>query len=147
MDINFLKHLTPNVGYLFPKNQITLSSTPAVDIVNVGISQIIKQHSLYVPIYGPSSRYTIQKTISQPCQYGGSNENSVQDSTSLQSSVSHDVEIPLLNKNKRKMSDAVISSFQNPVIQTNTLNLSPLVDKSEPKLKKHKNLYKFKIID
>lgn len=148
MDINFLKHLSPNVGYLFPKHRITLSSTPSVDLVNVGVCQVVRHHSLYVPIYGRSPLHTIKKVITQPCQYGGSNDKLLQDQTNDKSPISNDVEIQFLNNKKRKMAKGVVSSFDHPVIQTSTLSLFSSSESPTPKKSKGSKInYKFKVID
>lgn len=140
MDIRFLKGLTPNVGYLFPKHQ-TFSPTPCLDIISIGIGQIIRNHAIYVPIHGLNSPYHIKKVV---CQDGGSNMQSNlplpdneerQDGGSYQPTQpnlpepndkgrENDLNIPTSNSKKRKMDDAIKIGFQYPVIRTKTLKLA-----------------------
>jgi hypothetical protein len=149
MDIRFLKQLTPNVGYLFPKHQIHFSQTPAVNIVSLGIGQIIRNHPIYVPIHGLNPLYEISKV----CQYGGSDD--VIDSTEKEvdknvtpeaapdqlknTNLSTPEDLVKSNPPKRKIDEPIESSFQHPAIKTNVLLLS-----NKKKLKKG---FKFQIID
>ncbi len=125
MDIRFLKHLTSNVGYIFPKHVI-LSRTPSIDIVSVGIGQVIKAHPIYVPVHGLNSSYHLKKTV---CQEGGSHNEVQSDPTFSQ-----------LPKKKQKIDEGVQMSFQHPIIKTKTLQLSSSKKGAKKQLK-------FKIID
>jgi len=165
MDIRFLKGLTPNVGYLFYKNHINLLPTPCLDIISVGIGQIIRNHSIYVPIHGLNSPYHTKKVTNQEggsnsvlqkdrseekesnvdaqtIQQGGKNvskEGKSNDLNTLDKAV--DNELIKLNGQKRKINDSVLASFQNPIIKTKTLQIG-----GEKKLNS-KNTFKFRIID
>lgn len=152
MDIRFLKGLTPNVGYLFP-NQVTLSPTPSLDIISIGIGQIIRNNPIYIPVHGLNPPYQIKKV----CQYGGSNDpiqpseppqsnnpgQSLNDSgqTIKENQESHDNDNLLKeNSKKRAIDESVKASFQHPIIRTKTLQLS------EKKKLNSKN-FKFRIIE
>lgn len=135
MDIRFLKSLTPNVGYLFNKH-IHLSSTPSVDGAGIGIGQVIRNHTIYVPIYGLNSPYHFKKIV---CQEGGSNKqidtskNAINDDQQIES------EILPLNETK-KIDKSIKISFQHPIIRTKTLQLN---SKKKPDNKK----FKFNVVD
>lgn len=138
MDIRFLKGLTPNVGYLFQKN-ITLSSTPAIDVISIGIGQLIKNHCIYVPVHGLNPSYQLKKVISQD---GGSNEpipSTSSNTDNLTSTISTAPELLELNRNGQNIEEPIKTSFQHPVIKTKTLILQ--------KNKIGKKNYKFKVID
>jgi hypothetical protein len=147
MDIRFLKQLTPNVGYLFPKHQIHLSETPAVNIVSLGIGQIIRNHPIYVPIHGLNPPYEIKKV----CQNGGSDD--VIDSTEAEvdknvtpdqlknTNLSTPEDLVKSNPPKRKIDEPIESSFQHPAIKTNVLLLT------NKKKYLNKKGFKFQIID
>ncbi len=162
MDIRFLKGLTSNVGYLFPKHQITLSPTPATSTISIGIGQIIRNNPIYVPVHGLNSPYHIKKL----CQYGGSSDGvqsndlhqanqPIQTSEAAQLEqkthskdnieASKPVEINqevfnVENSKKRKITESIEASFQHPIIKTKTL----LLNKTNNRNKKN---YKFRIID
>jgi hypothetical protein len=150
MDIRFLKQLTPNVGYLFPKNHIYLSPTPAVNIGTIGIGQIIRNHPIYVPIHDLNSPYLIKKT----CQYGGSETNihfkgdqksSLSNGIETQTSTESPKEPPAVTDNvknplKRKLNPSVKSSFDHPVIKTKVMSFK------KPSNSKNQN-FNFKIVD
>ncbi len=136
MDYRFLKNLTPNVGYLFPRNLITLSSTPAKDIVSPGVGQIFRSPSIYVPVFGLKSTHLIQKVS----QNGGSNEinsnqakeNEITKKTALNAEINKPI-------TKRKFTEGIEESFQHPLIKTDTLIL--------PKKSKKDNSFKFQVVD
>ncbi len=135
MDIRFLKGLTPNVGYLFPKH-LTLSKTPCLDIVSIGIGQIIKNHAVYVPIHGLNSPYHTKKIVSQEGGAAASELNTFDPSKNL----SENGELETLNKNKKQISQSVKTAFQHPIIKTKTLMLN-----SKKKIRKPN--FKFKVIN
>lgn len=144
MDIRFLKNLSPNVGYLFPKSRIHLTPTPAIDIVNIGVSQAIRNHAIYVPIYGQHSTYQETKIISQ---VGGSIEKIPLNSKSKNPPKNDtkeisEIETTSFNSLKHKLDDGIQSSFMYPKIKTSSLKLSL---KSAPK--KAKTGYKFSVAD
>lgn len=139
MDIRFLKNLTPNVGYLFPKSRIILTPTPAVDIVNVGVSQIVRNHAIFVPIYGHDSCHLEKKVIPQT---GGSLEKITTKELNATIEKDQNREIEKLVNLKRKLTDGIEASFLHPKIKTSSLQLT---NTSVPKKAKHN--YKFKIVD
>lgn len=149
MDIRFLREFTPNVGYLFPKSSIHLSSTPATDVVSVGVGQIIKYRSIYVPTHGRNPAH-LNKKIACPIndaadkarvdQIGGS-------SLMKNEKEEKDIVVEPNNKKARKMDKAIEASFLNPVIATGTLKVG-LKSKITPKIKKSsEKSFKFRVID
>ncbi len=144
MDIRFLQTYTPNVGYLFPRNFVTFSSTPSKNIVSPGIGQIFKSPSVFIPIYGLKSTHLIEKVV----QNGGSNSDleinssdNLQSKTSVENSEKANNHFEIESDRKRKkMPDAIKNSFQNPVIKTATLNLSK-------KRKLPNSSFKFTVVD
>jgi hypothetical protein len=156
MDIRFLKGLTPNVGYLFYKNHVNFSPTPSLDIISIGVGQIIRNHSIYVPIYGLNSPYHITKITSQE---GGSNivepvitpktkvttlakEGTGNDSNIVEKGVDNELEkLNGQNSKKRKINNSVLASFQNPLINTKTLQIGG------KKKSNTVNTFKFRIVD
>lgn len=127
MDIRFLKGLTPNVGYLFPKHGPT-SSTPALDIISVGIGQIVKNHAIFVPIYGFNSPYLIKKVV---CQNGGSVSNSLSQNTgSVQTGGSNEAEVAdeTIQSSDKSTSSASSDKFNEAANEPTPVNL---IDTSE----------------
>lgn len=141
MDIRFLKNYTPNVGYLFPRNFITFSSTPAKDIVSPGIGQIFKPPSIFIPVYGLKSTHLIEKINQNGGSFANDSSNVEQSETSPQNSQETNFDVEMKSKLKRKtMSEPVQESFNHPVIKTATLNL--------PKRQKNTNSsFKFTVVD
>lgn len=136
MEYRFLKQYTPNVGYLFPRNFVSFSSTPSKNIITPGVGQIFQSPPVFVPIYGLNSPHLIEKVT----QNGGSVEVTKPDSKNIEDTQTNtsDFEIsnPLL---KRKLPSPVRESFQHPVIKTSTLLLT-----KKPKMKPS---FKFKVVD
>lgn len=62
MEYSLLKSITPQLPYLQPVSPyVTLSSMPAIDLVNPGLGHVTRLYDFYVPLASLQNPYEINK--------------------------------------------------------------------------------------
>lgn len=123
MDFNVARQIDSSCNPLPFSNTFYISSSPSLDFVNPGVSNIARIHSHYVPIYQNSSNVKTKKIESTELVGGGSDKLQEQNGGSEMNK--NDTTSELNNSILSKLDSKVKSSFLNPhFVETGSININ-----------------------